>query len=569
MLDYIANAYFSMEIALQSNIPTYSGGLGVLAGDTLKSMADQEIPTIGVSLIYHKGYFKQTIDSTGKQKEAPVKWDPKKFFTQIPNKVTVTIEGVEVTVGAWMYLLQGVTGHVVPVVFLDTNLPENKGFYKTLTDSLYGGDSRYRLAQEIVLGIGGVKMLESIGCTKATGLSTYHMNEGHAALLTLALLQRAHWGSSISISEDDHIDLEDACVFTTHTPVPAGHDVFPKALVTKVLGKEFSSFLEKHGIMEKSGLNMTKLAIHFSGFINGVAKRHAEVSRKMFPNVDICAITNGVHVPTWTCPSIAKLFDKYIPDWKLDNNYLRYACELPLKELKKAHEAAKAELIKVVKAKTGKVLSPNVFTIGFARRAATYKRADLLFEDYSKLIKTAATFPIQIVYAGKAHPADEGGKALIKNVIGASKKLANKVKVVYIENYDMDLGRILTSGVDIWLNNPIKPLEASGTSGMKAALNGVPNLSTLDGWWVEGCVEGVTGWEIEDREDGMSSTKQDLKKERSKTAEVLYSKLENTILPLYYKQNDSYCKIMRNSISLNASYFNTQRMVGQYSYLAY
>ncbi len=561
-------AYFSMEIALDAALPTYSGGLGVLAGDTLRAAADMALPVCAVSLLYRKGYFRQHLDARGKQSESAVLWNPDELLEPLGATVTVTIEGRPVKVRVYRYRIKGAKGHEVPVYFLDTNAAENSAYDQTLTDHLYGGDDRYRLCQETVLGMGGVAMLEALGL--GADLETYHMNEGHAALLTLALAQRLAPGGDVArMPKAAREKARQLAVFTTHTPVAAGHDTFPVALAEAVLGAGTVKILEDWGAVDKDRLNMSLLGVHQSRYVNGVAKRHAEVSRKMFPGVRIEAITNGVHAVSWTADAIRALFDRHLGGWREDNNYLRYAVELPLGELRRAHFEAKQALFAAVRERTGNVFDPAVFTLGFARRAAEYKRADLLFTDPARLRKIADKHPLQIVFAGKAHPKDFGGKALIEKVYAGAQTLKGaRVKVVYLENYDLTLGRLITSGVDVWLNNPLKPLEASGTSGMKASINGVPNLSTLDGWWVEGLVEGQTGWEIMDAADAFGAVKDD-EKTRAAAAASLYDLLEYKIVPQFYERPDEFAAVMRNAIFVNGPYFNTHRMVLQYFVQAY
>jgi starch phosphorylase len=571
-------AYFSMEIGINAKIPTYSGGLGVLAGDTLRSLADLGLPTVAISLLYRKGYFNQVIDQQGQQGEKAVMWDPASHMELLPNRVHVMIGGRKVSVQAWLYKMVGVRGDVLPIFFLDTDIEGNGKDDRALSHVLYGGDSAYRLAQEIVLGEGGVNLLADLGyefSQKADGskanINTFHMNEGHSALLTLALLKKKMANRKLStMGEEDKQWVRDLCVFTTHTPVPAGHDQFDPELATEMLGEEVFAVLEKIGACPEENLNMSYLALNFSRYINGVAKRHGEVSREMFPAFAINAITNGVHAQTWTAPPFQKLFDCYAAGWREDNFYLRNAIEIPNDDLWQAHKAAKGLLFDYMAKHAGVKFDPDVFTIGFARRAAEYKRADLLFTDIKRLEEIASRHgKIQIVFAGKAHPKDLGGKALIKSVVGKGKELdKEKIQLVYLENYDMDLGALITSGVDIWLNNPVKPLEASGTSGMKANLNGVPNFSTLDGWWVEGHYEGVTGWVIEDEENafGQDRAKGAFTEE---TAENLYQKLDKTILPLYKNDRPQWAQMMRDCISINGSFFNTHRMMLQYKDLAY
>jgi len=552
-------AYFSMDVAADSAIPTYSGGLGVLAGDMLRSAADLEIPMVAVSLLHRKGYFDQRLDSHGNQLESPSKWLPENHLKRLPAKVSVSLEGRDVFVGAWQFIFVGITGHQVPLIFLDTDLAENVSTDRGFTDFLYGGDEHYRLCQEAILGLGGVAMLRALGYTD---VRVFHMNEGHSALATLALMEeRAENQIGSRVAEIDVESVSRQCVFTTHTPVPAGHDRFTSDMVAQVLGERRATTLTQLLVMNGS-LNMTELALRFSGFVNGVSMRHGEVSRDMFPNRNIDAITNGVHAMTWTAAPMAALFDRIIPDWRRDNCFLRYAIGIPLTKIREAHSEAKKELIRQVRWLTGTQLDDKVLTIGFARRATGYKRGDLLFTDLDKLkqiARQAGSF--QLVYAGKAHPRDDGGKAIIRRIYEAAAKLATDVRVVYLENYDMSLGKLLCSGVDIWLNTPLRPQEASGTSGMKAALNGVPSLSVLDGWWVEGHIEGVTGWSIGDA----NTTENDSVAESLS----LYEKLEHVILPLYYKDPDNFAQVMRSAIALNGSFFNTQRMISQYVRNAY
>jgi starch phosphorylase len=551
-------AYFSMEIALDKAIPTYSGGLGVLAGDTLRSAADLAVPVVGITLLHRKGYFEQHLDSGGHQSEAPVAWRPEDVLEPVDARAVVHVEGRPVHLRAWKYPVRGVTGHEVPVYLLDTQLPENGEWDRTLTDYLYGGDSHYRLCQEVVLGMGGAMLLRALHCPA----DLYHLNEGHSALLTLCLLDWQLEGRRpFELDEGDIEEVRRRCVFTTHTPVPAGHDRFPMDLVRSVLGEQPVSLLDAAGVVDDGVLNMTHVALRLSRFVNGVAMKHREVSRGMFPNFPIDAITNGVHALTWTSPPVQALLDRRIPEWRTDNLYLRYAVSIPLQEIRAAHAEAKGAMIRRIADRTGVRLDPKVFTIGFARRATPYKRADLVFTDPARLVSIAdAVGPIQIVFGGKAHPNDNGGKELIRRIHEAARKLADRITVVYVENYEMGIAAQIVAGVDLWLNNPMKPLEASGTSGMKAALNGVPSLSVLDGWWIEGHVEGVTGWSIGGLEP---------EGDQSKDANEIYLKLERVILPLYYGLPFAYAEVMRSAIALNGSFFNTQRMVEQYVRNAY
>jgi starch phosphorylase len=552
-------AYFSMEIGLESNLPTYSGGLGVLAGDTLRSAADLGLPMAGVTLLYRQGYFRQHLNAQGNQTESPASWTPEEILKPMGPGVSITIEGRQVKVRAWRYEIQGFAGHKVPVYFLDTALPENSPWDQTLTDHLYGGDLHYRLCQEVVLGMGGVALISALAPEDRL---IYHMNEGHSALLALSLLESECRQEGWTPSEEAVDVVRQKCLFTTHTPVPAGHDQFPWELVKQVLGQDRAALLEATHCCINGNLNMTYLALRFARYINGVAMRHGEISVGMFPGYPINAITNGVHAVTWTSPPFADLFDRRIPEWRQDNFYLRYALGISPHEIAEAHAHAKRALLVEVEKRSGVQLSEHILTIGFARRATTYKRQDLLFSDLDRLRRLARQVgPLQVVFGGKAHPQDKGGKDMIRRVFQAAATLGEAMRVVYLENYDMALGKILCAGVDLWLNTPLRPQEASGTSGMKAALNGVPSLSVLDGWWVEGHVEHVTGWAIGDDSTNPGEYSQD--------AASLYDKLERVILPLYYGKHEAYAKLRRSAIALNGSFFNTQRMVSQYVTNAY
>jgi starch phosphorylase len=553
-------AYFSMEVGLDAAMPTYAGGLGVLAGDTLRAAADLGVPMVGVTLLHRKGYFRQHLDANGNQSESASIWYPEELLEPLEPRVSVTIEGRQVQVRAWRYVVRGVSGHSVPVCFLDTALSENSPWDQTLTDHLYHGGDRYRLCQEVVLGLGGVAMLRALGY-KAP--KVYHMNEGHSALLALALLEEETGERGLSaVTEADMEAIRRRCVFTTHTPVPAGHDQFPLDMVREVVGEERTMVLETAGCCLDGTLNATYLALVFSHYVNGVSQRHHEVSHNMFPYYPINSITNGVHAVSWAAPAFQDLYDRHIPEWRRDNIYLRYAISIPLDEIQQAHAEAKRELAAEVKRRAGLRLDPAAMTIGFARRATGYKRPDLLLSDLDRLKKIASQVgPLQIIYGGKSHPRDESGKAIIRHIFEAAAALEDTVPIIYLEEYDMALGKYLCAGVDLWLNSPQKPHEASGTSGMKAALNGVPSLSVLDGWWIEGHVEGVTGWSIGDDWEPESDP--------SKEVASLYDKLEYVILPMFYGRPTAFADVMRAAIALNASFFNAQRMMLQYLENAY
>lgn len=558
---YVAHeriAYFTMEIAVRPELPTYSGGLGILAGDTIRTAADLELPVVAVSLVSRMGYFRQDLDSRGRQTEAPDPWEPERTLTRLGAKVAVPIDGREVWVGAWLHSVAGQTGGLAPVIFLDTDLPENQAADRELTHQLYGGDTAYRLKQEIVLGIGGVRMLNALSFR----IRKYHMNEGHAALLALELLKHSGVALQHRRPGDMAFDLPDVrerCIFTTHTPVGAGHDQFDYAMVDRVLGP----FIDRDTLRKLAGnerLDMTRLALNLSGYVNGVAKRHAETSRRMYPGYAVRTVTNGVHPHTWVSPGFAALFDRHLSGWCNEPEILVHAdCCLPDAEVHHAHSAAKIALIERVRTLTGRVLDPQLPIVGYARRMTAYKRPELLFSDIERLRGIGQRHPLQLVFAGKAHPMDYEGKNRIAAIHAAMEALTPVINGVFLPNYDMALAQLLIPGVDVWLNTPQRPLEASGTSGMKAALNGVPSLSVLDGWWIEGCIEGVTGWSIGPGNDEPSDG----------DAESLYGKLERAVLPLYHANHGAWSLLMKRTIAYNGSLFNSHRMMRRYASEAY
>lgn len=558
--DALTLAYFSMEFGIDLAMPTYSGGLGILAADTIRAAADLGITAAGVTLLHRKGYFRQHLDNNGNQSESDVDWSPERFLELLPQRVLITIEGRQLQVRAWRYLVRGESGQAMPVYFLDTAIPENTPWDQSLTDHLYGGDDHYRLCQQVVLGLGGVAMLRALGHRR---VHAYHMNEGYSALVVLALLEEQTWGSGLHTVSGAQIEaVRQRCVFTTHTPVPAGHGYFSMDLVRGVLGEERTNFLMDAECCSNGVLNVTALALNFSRYINGVSMRHEETSRSMFNNHPINSVTNGVHATTWTSAPFRRVYDHYVPEWRLDNLYLRYAIKIPLDEIWQAHSEAKQALLSEVERRTGQRLDPAAMTLGFARRATSYKRTNLLFYDLDRLKKIAQQVgSIQVICGGKAHPRDEGGKALIRRIFEAAAGLRGVVPVVYLAEYDIELAKYLCSGVDLWLNTPQKPLEASGTSGMKAALNGVPSLSILDGWWIEGHVEGATGWAIGDGWQSETNTDNEVAS--------MYDKLEHVIFPMFYQQPNAFISVMRSAIALNGSYFNAQRMLAQYVQNAY
>jgi glycogen phosphorylase len=544
-------AYFSMEIGLMKEMPTYSGGLGILAGDTLKSSADLGLPLVAVTLVSRKGYLRQVLDSQGLQTAYPDEWDPSRLLTPLTERVIVHIGNRKVVVKAWLYRLHSLTGGEVPIIFLDTDAEENALQDREITHYLYGGDDRYRLKQEMVLGLCGVRTLDALGFK----IRKYHMNEGHSSLLAMELLQRHGMGVE---------EVKEKCIFTTHTPVESAYDKFSYSLVEELLGEEADmEMLMKFG--GRDMLNMTLLALNLSNYVNGVAKRHREIEMAMFPGYKINAITNGVHSYTWTCPCFRTVYDKYIPGWANEPEKLVRVGGIPDEEIWEKHMAAKQVLIEYVNRETGKGLDLETLTLGFARRATHYKRPALIFSDLERLRRANRRGRIQIVLAGKAHPRDEAGKKEIQEIFKYIQVLQDEIKVAYLQDYDIELAGKMVSGVDVWLNTPLPPMEASGTSGMKAAHNGVVNFSVLDGWWIEGWIEGVTGWSI-----GPEPWERVFYEEaRIREKDDLYSKLMYIIVPMFYQRRDAWIEMMNNSIGMVAYYFNSHRMMRRYVTEAY
>jgi len=547
-------SYFSMEIALESAIPTYSGGLGVLAGDILRSAADLEVPIVGITMVYDKGYFHQELSYNGEQMEYGFEWDYAAEFERMDKIISIKVNDKDLKVGAWLYPITSYIGHTVPVYLLDTNVEGNDEEQKNYTKLLYDATPQQRFVQELILGIGGVRMLEALGFKD---INIYHMNEGHSALLTLELLQKLNGKID---------DVKEKCVFTLHTPVPAGHDRFDYQLVKNILKDNYRDELRKWSDSEEQ-LNMTKLALYFSKFVNAVSKKHQEVSRSMFPGRKIESVTNGIHICTWLHPLMKELYENHFPALENNINQLANADIIDNEELWNTHKQIKDKLLDYEKSHSWLLLDENLFTIGLARRFTGYKRPTLIFHDLDKLGKICKE-KAQIIMAGKTHPKDYMGKELIKKVFSASKYLweTYKVGAVFLENYNMDLARMLIPGVDLWLNNPGRYMEASGTSGMKAAINAVPNFSVLDGWWIEGFERssGKAGWAIgPGPEDPNAKNRTD-----EEDANEIYDKLEKEIIPIYYNDKEEWIERMKCAITLG-SYFNTRRLVTDYATLAW
>lgn len=533
-------AYFSAEIGISSSLPTYSGGLGVLAGDHIKAAADEGLPLCAISLLYKEGYFKQRIDENGNQTETYPKFDPEPLLKKLDFTFPLHLRGRDVQVEVYRLDYPGLNGHILPIYFMDTDLESNSEEDRIISLRLYSGNKDDRIMQEAILGFGGIHLLKHLGILD--NIKTFHMNEGHCSFLTLKLLEEYK----------DENNVREKCHFTTHTPVAAGHDHFSVGRVKNLLHDLIPDNLNLPSLVQNSRLHMTELGLHFSRSANGVSALHGKVAQKQFPQSQIGYITNGVYHPYWVCPQFREIFDDYFPGWKKEGKKLLNIDSIPDEKLLTAHANRKRTLLGYANAQVQKALTRNVLTIGFARRAATYKRAHLLFSDIDRLVDISHR-QVQFIFAGKAHPNDEHGKDIIRDIVANANSLYGKVKVIFLENYNMWLGRLITSGVDVWLNTPLRPNEASGTSGMKSALNGVPNLSVLDGWWAEGCDHGVNGWAI-----GNPDAPDD-----EADANHLYELLENEIIPLYYGDSSKWINIMKSSIKTGVQ-FTAQRMIRDY-----
>ena len=536
--------YFTAEIGLWSELHTYSGGLGVLAGDHVKSAADAGTPLVGVTLLYHQGYARQHIDANGVQTESFPEFDPNEHVSKTKIVLKLHLDGKPLSAYVWKADIVGQSGHIVPVYFIDTRHPANSSEHQELSSRLYGGDDEVRIRQEYVLGVGGVQLFDYLD----SELHGLHLNEGHCTFAMLALLNRG-WSRE---------ELAQRSLFTTHTPVPAGHDRFEWPLVREVVGELLPVDAKELVIAAGDSENgrrcsMSHLAVALSTSVNAVSKLNADVAMTMFDEQIIQPITNGVHHITWTSPVMASLFDGYLPGWRVQPETISEAETLPTDALLEAREQARQHLREFVLSKTGVELSSERLTIGFARRFATYKRANLVFRDLKRLRNIGAG-KIQFVFSGKAHPRDKGGKQLIRDIYDSAEQIAEEIPVAFIENYDMETGLLMTSGVDIWLNNPIRPMEASGTSGMKAAMNGVPNCSILDGWWPEACIHGVNGWAIGNAENV---------RDDERDANNIYQVLEQDVLPLWEGSKDAWAEMMKASIAASAE-FTGHRMIQDY-----
>ena len=554
-------AYFTMEVAIYPELKTYSGGLGVLAGDYLKSAADLRIPISAVTLLYNFGYFDQKIVDM-RQEEEYNRLDPIEYMTELPYTVTIEIEGREVKVGcARMYYI-GNTNFPQPHYFLFTKGNAGRPWDDEITDKLYKkgeNDQNYwRIAQEQVLGIAGIKMLHLLAEDGEIALPRiYHLNEGHAGFAPLELVKR-YGLRRRKIPDRLH-----------HAHARRGRPRHVRLRQGPGMLGRYLDGVDLRALGGQDRLNMTRLALNLSRYANAVSKRHGIVSRRMFPDYAIDSITNGVHSRTWTSKVFKKLYDEhfnglyYQTNWRADPSLLGGWTAIPDDAILQAHKVAKRNLLDYVKRTTGEVLDEDKLTIGFARRFATYKRGNLIFSDLDRLVEASGDGQVQFVFSGKAHPNDEPGKAIITDVLKNAEKLKGRVKVVFLPNYEMDLGLLLAAGVDVWLNLPRRPWEASGTSGMKAAHNGVPSFSTIDGWWdevpKEAGGERRGGWSIgsEPRDDELGRPGSD-----AADFESFCDRLKNDVRPAYADPK-AWARVMKGAIK-NAAYFNTHRMVKEY-----
>ncbi|NOZ04284.1 MAG: alpha-glucan family phosphorylase [FCB group bacterium] len=534
-------AYFSAEIGISSSLPTYSGGLGVLAGDHIKAAADAGLSMCAVTLLYKEGYFKQRVDEEGNQTETYPRFDPDPLLKRLPVTFTLRLRERDVWIQAYEYRYKGLNDHEIPIYFLDTDVEHNFYDDRQITLRLYSGDKDHRILQEAILGFGGIRLLEQLDLMD---IETYHMNEGHCSFLVLGLLERFNGNEE---------EVRKRCHFTTHTPVPAGHDHFSMERCKKLLHGLLPEDLKLPSIVQNSRLHMTELGLYYSRSANGVSKLHGIIAQNQFPDFKIGAITNGVYHPFWIGKTFRELYDVQLPGWRENPNRLLEKDAVSDEELLAAHKSLKQFLLGYANSQTQKALSSDVLTVGFARRAAEYKRARLIFHDMERLIAIGHG-KVQFIFAGKAHPQDERGKQILKEIIQNANRLFGKVKIVFLENYNIWLGRLITAGVDVWLNTPLRPNEACGTSGMKAALNGIPNLSVMDGWWAEGCINGVNGWAIGDTETS----------DDARDAAQLYDLLENDVIPTYYEDEKRWLSLMRESIRVGVR-FTGYRMIREYT----
>ena len=539
-------AYFSAEIGISPSLHTYSGGLGILAGDHIKAAADLDVNMVAVTLMYKEGYFKQRMDEDGNQTEIYPRFEPDPLLEKLDGTITLPLRGRDVHVQVWKYTFLGINGTPIDILLLDTDLDENEDDDRSITLRLYAGGKDHRILQEAVLGFAGIRALRNLGYKD---FSTYHMNEGHSSFLTLELLKEFN---------GDEEEVRKRCHFTTHTPVPAGHDHFASDRVKRLIGDLLPTNLKLPSMVLNSRVHMTELGLYFSRSANGVSELHGQVARDQFPQFEIGHVTNGVFHRFWVGKIFREVFDRHLPGWRQDPSRLLDVDSVPDEELLFARRGQKKFLLDYANSQSQRALANKTLTVGFARRAAEYKRARLIFHDKERLIRLAKGNKIQFIFAGKAHPRDDHGKEILKEIVLQAKELLGDVKIIFLENYNMWLGNLITAGVDVWLNTPLRPNEASGTSGMKATLNGVPNLSVLDGWWAEACNDGVNGWAIGDANNANNAA----------DADHLYRLLEEQVIPTYYNDQAKWLSIIRESIKTGVQFTGT-RMVQDYLKLYY
>ena len=542
-------AYFSMEIMLETDIATYAGGLGMLAGDILRSLCDKSVPAIGVTMAFNYGYTNQEVNADGSQNFIPAEWIKNDQLSKESKTVTLNIEGKDITIGCYRYDIVSASGFIVPIILLTTDYFENTDEQRYFSKYLYDHEKRVRLIQEIILGIGGIKMLRALGYEN---IQNFHMNDGHCAFLTLEVLKELNY---------DIDKTKSHCCFTTHTPVPAGRDIFDYDLAYGVMGDLLPWNIKE--LAGQDGLDMPQLAFNLSKYTNGVSRKHGEVSSNMF-NAHIDYITNGVHADTWFSPITQEVFDKYFPKFRDNITNLKYIDEVDDEIILDMHKLNKKNLIDHVnkyldhKEDKGSRFDYDTLTITFARRCVAYKRPDLIFNDLKRLLRLGIG-QIQIIFCGKAHPDDGEAGQILKRIIQYRNQFSQILSIVYLENYNPSIAKQLVAGSDIWLNNPVIPLEASGTSGMKAAMHGTINFSIYDGWFTEGMeMEPNSSFTIGNPPETLYPLRDDIK-----DANNLYTTLEEQIIPMFYRKPDEWVKKMKDSIKLGA-YFNTNRVVDQY-----
>ncbi len=558
-----------MEIMLESDIPSYAGGLGVLAGDILRSCSDISLPALGVSLVYSGYTFSQHIEPDGTQKFLETDWQRPDQLTRLPQRTSVYISGTKCQIGCWRYDFVGLEGFPVPIYLLDTNLPENPQWIRNITKNLYAVDPQTRICQEIILGIGGVRMLEELG---EKNISTYHLNEGHCSFVPLGLMSEFNLTAT---------EAKNKCVFVTHTPVAEGHDIFNYEIAEKYAKPYLPPEIKKYSLPDH--LHMTELGLSLSRRNLAVSQKHRQVCQQLFPGHNFVSVTNGVHHRSWTWPVMQELYDQYLPGWLQDPNLLKSAPQkLPDDALWAAHLESKHELVNYVNhhlAQDGLSLNlvptPDDFfdtetlIISLARRPVAYKRPMLLYSDLERLVKIA-NGKIQIIQCGKASPTDNVAQEFVRQIIKISRDLKKIIRIIYLENYSPKIARLLVAGSDVWLNTPRRPMEACGTSGMKAALNGVLNFSVLDGWWLEGYdLAPLSGFTIGPKVESFTQLNSQIISDNDNLdSEDLYTKLESEILPLYYQHRSAWIERMKSAISLGG-HFNSHRTVSEYASIAW